>query len=1081
MPATERTAAPVGKLILDPKAPKNGMRVFLCDRFRFFFSIDSHKTAPVEINDSGNNGLPSFVAQQLHNLLHAYHVFVHSLGLPDFLSVGIMAEQGVRFIDVTLDNMPVQRGLASAKVQESTPIFLLGSEWVGPSVSLCLHRGLPNQSLTPAHELFHLFQYANLPFHNLWFMEGLARHGQRWLDQKPLKQMPLPATQEELELVLRQWHEAEPFWNRLCALCVKSPDTAKPTTQETVQIDKEYPANPWIHGQHFLPIYFKEVRRCTDTMRIDMPTRSLGSLQWAAHERCTASNNRYLLRAIVYAVQRLSFDVLHPELEVFLSMLRSLDLQADSKQDEPAIQRLFVVLQKYKFATVYRNNDQNLRCDAFDPITATLSITRLDIGADVESNDLSAFDVVRGLVGNLSVSNCPLLSELVGFSALASVQGSVTIENTGLQQLNLAFAHLLRIKGTLRITGNQQLTQINDFHAIESIDNALHIDYSPALHTLNAFDHLIEIKKGLLSLRQAPLLQEVHAFDDLIMANDICMEHLGIININFLKPLLDCNPTYPGTIKITQCKQSDLAAFSLVRNIMGNLVISDNRILDTLTGLDNLESIEGDLIITQTGIRHISGLNMLVQIKGRIEISHNQDLTTINGFTCLDTLEAGIKITHNPTLKIINGFNKLLHIGGDLTIDQCAQLNAINGFCNLTNVKNITLDRLGITQADFLSSLFKRQPAFKGAIKIVSCQLEKVSCFSYLKRVDSSFYLHGNKLKNLAGLENLQTVGASLSLGSNQLTDISQLFNLTKLEGILNLRANHLVSLHGLENLTSIKTVQWNNEPSTIKLEGNKYSNGNPSLSDISALSNVKEHGGNLIVYVDPNQSYDAMPVKGSTYYSNNITYLAYQTDETGRILPSIIEIQLKTRPAPEEIRIAMNNEPFLAWEPSQPERYEFVNGEVFALSDATCQHLTMSLNIAAWLTNHFRISRFRVHMAHMKLYVASANAFLYPDIFVTCYEAVHQSETYMEYPILIVEVLSDATEAYDRGDKFSIYREIPCLREYVLINPDTLQVEIFRKNSAGHWELHELSDGADLELKSLGLSIPATSLYAFL
>lgn len=1035
MAAKARIAAPVGKLMFDPAAPENGTCVFLSAPFRFFFSKDGQKTAPVDLSDSDNDGLPDFVAQQTHNLLHAYHVFICALGLPDLCTVGIFAEQGVRFIDVTLDNLPVQRGLASAKVQETTPPFLRGSAWDGLSLSLRLHRALPVQSLTPAHELFHLFQYASVPFQNIWFMEGLARHAQRWLDSKPLKQIPLPATRQALESVLGQWHEAEPFWNRLCALCVTPAVMTGSTTHDLDQKDELYPANPHLFGQHLLPLYLKELKRCTEAMCIDMPTRQLGPpVQWGGDERRSASNNRYLLRAIVHTVEHLGIDAPHPELEAFLCLLRHLDSHAETVQDEPEIQRLFAVLKKYKLAAVYQNNEQNLRCDAFDPITATLSIVGLHIGADVDNIDLSAFSAVRGLVGNLSITDCPSIYELAGFNLLVSVQGSVTIENTGVRQLNAAFASLARIKGTLRIVGNLQLTEINDFHALESIDNALHIEKAPLLNSLNAFERLTEIKKGSLSLMQATLLDKIHAFDSLKIAHDICLEHLAVKNIDFLKPLFDCNPVYPGAIKI-----------------------ADSSLLQSITGLDNLKSIEGDLTISQTGIRHINSVNMLERINGKLDISHNSDLNAINGFTSLN------------------------YIKNDLIIDQCTRLTSIIGFSNLAQVKNVFLNRLGITQADFLSCLFKRQPEFKGSIKITSCKLESVNCFGHLKSVGSSFYLHGNKLCNLSGLENLQTVGASLSLGSNRLTDISQLSKLTRLDGIINLRANHLTSLHGLENLTSIKTTRWNNEPSTIKYEGNKHFDGSPSLTDISALSNVRELGGNLIVHVDPSHSYDAMPVKGSRYYSNKITYLTHQTDETGCILPTFIEVQPIARPAPEEIKIALNNEPFLTWEPAQAERYECVNAKVFALSEATCKHLTMSLNIAAWLTNHFRVSRFRVHMAHMKLYVASANAFLYPDIFVTYSETVHQAATYMENPLLIVEVLSDTTQAYDRGDKFSVYRKISCLREYVLINPETLQVEIFRKNSAGHWELHELPVGLDLELKSLGLSIPATALYAYL
>lgn len=888
MAVSARIAAPDGKLMRDPAVPADGMHVFLCDSFRFFFSKDGQKTAPADLNDSDNDGLPDFVAQQLHNLLHAHHVFVHALGLPDFRTVGMFAEQGVRFIDVTLDDLPVQRGVASAKMQEATPAFLRGTAWEGSSLSLRLHRSLPAQSLTPAHELFHLFQYASLPFHNMWFMEGLARHGQRWPDIKPLKQMPLPTNQQELEAVLRQWHETEPFWNRLCALCTCTTSAVMtvPATEASDQRDKLYPANPNLRGQHFLPAYFEEANRCIEVMSVDMLSRTLASpVNWPSFERSSASNNRYLLRAIIPTVARLGIAAPHPELEAFLNLIRRLDSDADNVQDTPEIQSLFALLQKHQWATVYRNSEQHLRCDAFDPITATLSIANLNIGADFDSKDISVFSAVRGLVGNLSLVDCPAVTELNGFNALASVQGNVRIENSGVRRLNAAFKNLVRIKGTLRITGNHELTEINDFHALESIDNALHIDDSPLLRNLNAFENLIEIKKGALSLTHAPLLCEIWAFGALKIAHDIYLENLGIDNIDFLRSLFDCNPVYPGAVRIAEAAR-----------------------LNSLTGLDNLVSIGGDLTVSHTGVRHINGLNLLERVEGKIQISHNTGLLTINGFTSLDSVRGQIHITGNNVLATINGFNSLRRISeGDLLIDQCINLSVINGFCTLALVKNLVFDRLGITQADFLYLLFKRQPDFKGSIKIVYCQLESVSCFSHLRSVGSSFYLHGNKLHDLRGLENLQTVGASLSLGGNQLTDISHLSGLRKINGILNLSTNRLTTLHGLENLQTVKTTRWNSELLTIKFEGNKNKNGTSSLTDISALANVREAEGNLILYADAGQVYIKPPDENSAYYSNTITVIE-KANAQKEIVPSQFIQSLPVYMAERKVPVLFSN-----------------------------------------------------------------------------------------------------------------------------------------------------------------------------
>ena len=636
---------------------------------------------------------------------------------------------------------------------------------------------------------------------------------------------------------------------------------------------------------------------------------------------------------------------------------------------------------------------------------------------------------------------------------------------------------------------NDAVNTCTDFKNDELIDfmNAI----SPLIISTTADFDTQDIQDFMLALKKCN--------EDYVKADTngiLYSDHFDLFTRTFSIPTLDCsNPSLTD---------NDLNTFKVLKRINGNLELKNPNIT-SLDGLSNIESIKGNLILgnsmielinglnklrTANGIElngmnsliSISGFNSLLIVSNNINISNNPNLICINGFNSLEEIKnGGLEILENGALESISGFNQLKNLNGDLLLSKCKKLSALSGLSSLCSVANIFITETILTDASNLGNIFRQQKDFPGYIKIISNRITSVSFMKGLRSVASSFYLHYNRLTNLEGLEALESVGASFSLGANRLNDISQLAKLIKINGVLSLSDNRLTSLHGLENLQSIKTTTWNGTRLTIKLQDNQHPNGKVSLKDISALSNVNEVGRDLIMQVDPNHTYDTVPGNGSTFCSNKTTYYANQTDETGRVLPSFVEIQPIARPAPEEIRIAQNNEPFLAWEPAQPERYELVNARVFALSEATCPHMTMSLNIAAWLTNHFRISRFRIHMAHMKLYVASANAFFYPDIFVTCSEATHQPETYMENPLLIVEVLSDSTQAYDRGDKFSIYRKIPSLREYVLINPNTLRVEVFRKNATEHWELHDLPDGADLELKSLDLSIPATLLYAYL
>lgn len=169
----------------------------------------------------------------------------------------------------------------------------------------------------------------------------------------------------------------------------------------------------------------------------------------------------------------------------------------------------------------------------------------------------------------------------------------------------------------------------------------------------------------------------------------------------------------------------------------------------------------------------------------------------------------------------------------------------------------------------------------------------------------------------------------------------------------------------------------------------------------------------------------------------------------------------------------------YLAWEAGQSEKHEYLDGEVFAMAGASDAHVTVALNLAMALRSHLRGSPCSVFISDMKLHVAEDNAFFYPDVFVTCAESDRASSHSKQAPTLVAEVLSPATSAFDRGAKFAAYRKLPSLREYLLIDPERLSVDLFaRDGDSGRWVLHPLEAGHTLELASVGLSLPMEALY---
>ncbi len=179
----------------------------------------------------------------------------------------------------------------------------------------------------------------------------------------------------------------------------------------------------------------------------------------------------------------------------------------------------------------------------------------------------------------------------------------------------------------------------------------------------------------------------------------------------------------------------------------------------------------------------------------------------------------------------------------------------------------------------------------------------------------------------------------------------------------------------------------------------------------------------------------------------------------------------------PAEVPVVSPDE-YLRWETSQPEKHEYVAGEVFAMGGASRRHVTIAGNLFAALDDALAGTPCRAYMADMKIEVATKQSFFYPDVFVTCNPDDHRAELTMRHPVFVAEVLSPSTAAYDRGDKFIAYRTLHALKEYLLIDPDHQQVELFRKGADGLWVLHDFAPGQALKLTIVDAEIAWERLF---
>ena len=158
------------------------------------------------------------------------------------------------------------------------------------------------------------------------------------------------------------------------------------------------------------------------------------------------------------------------------------------------------------------------------------------------------------------------------------------------------------------------------------------------------------------------------------------------------------------------------------------------------------------------------------------------------------------------------------------------------------------------------------------------------------------------------------------------------------------------------------------------------------------------------------------------------------------------------------EQRQSLSFEEYLQVEEQTGLKHEYCQGQIWAMVGATDRHVTISLNLAASLKQKLQGSPCQTYISDMKLHIAAADAWFYPDVMVCCEPADRDNHLAKEHPVFIAEVLSPSTEAFDRGRKFSHYRRIASLQHYWLIDPERHLVDAYRRGNEGEWLLHGYS-----------------------
>jgi Uma2 family endonuclease len=165
----------------------------------------------------------------------------------------------------------------------------------------------------------------------------------------------------------------------------------------------------------------------------------------------------------------------------------------------------------------------------------------------------------------------------------------------------------------------------------------------------------------------------------------------------------------------------------------------------------------------------------------------------------------------------------------------------------------------------------------------------------------------------------------------------------------------------------------------------------------------------------------------------------------------------------------------YLLLEERSDTKHELVSGEIYAMAGAKENHVKITGNIYRHRANHLLESSCDVYSSDMKL--SAGFDCYYPDVFVKC-DPDDNDEVVKDKPVLIVEVLSETTKNFDRGNKLENYLKISTLKEYVLVSQKEIEVWIYRRTGP-KWEMEILKDNDELHFISIDLKVPVKDLYA--
>lgn len=171
----------------------------------------------------------------------------------------------------------------------------------------------------------------------------------------------------------------------------------------------------------------------------------------------------------------------------------------------------------------------------------------------------------------------------------------------------------------------------------------------------------------------------------------------------------------------------------------------------------------------------------------------------------------------------------------------------------------------------------------------------------------------------------------------------------------------------------------------------------------------------------------------------------------------------------------------YLEMENAATEKHEYYRGDIFAMSGAKVRHNTIARNLLVSFGSKLKGKKCQPYGSDQRIHIPLNTLFTYPDISIICGELItlNNDDWNVLNPTVIIEVLSPSTKNYDRGEKFKLYRDISTLKEYMLVDSESIHIEVFRLNEKNHWELEEYNSLSDqVPIKVIGEDILLSEIY---